>query len=687
MASLVMFLGSPKVTAAANVKRFIAEVRERHTAFGADLDFDADDWDVTPFVSTRGREFKTSLRFRKRKTKCKRGMRPRVMREPFRSFAKAFVRYHFGLRPWKGPTEWMGALRLLEEALARNGRAGVHQATVETFDRAAAVARKNYEGTTAYRAGARLAELARFLDEHFLVERTLQWRHPFKRPEKYTSRIGERFERRREAKLPSQADLDALAEAFKHATEVQDRIITSGAAVMLGNPCRISELLTLPVECEITAPLRQGGSSYGLRWWPAKGAAPQVKWIPAAMIDVVRRAVKTIRELTEPARRIADWYERSPSTLYLPERLAGLREKRYLTHEEVGQLIGGSDGKEFCYRHRLKPGPAGRRVTVAFKDVERALLSYLPRGFPVLDAETGLRFSQALFIVRRSEFRSYSAGLYECMCQRVSPQAFNAVLGAAAKFGHSSVFSRLGLNRPDGSPIRFTSHQFRHYVDTLAQKGGMEQLHIAKWSGRSEVAQNAQYDHESGPELLARLHGALGDDARWKGPLAEQSRRSPVSRAEFSRLAIPTAHTTDLGICIHDFTMSPCQLHLDCLRCTELVCIKGHAGKTEAIRRRLVEARQLLNSAASAMSKEEYGADRWVAHHAETVQRLEALVSILDDPRVATGTAVQVGGGSGAPSRIRSAAERAGLLAPGPSAAAVFGNERPQLKGRSDLES
>jgi hypothetical protein len=61
------------------------------------------------------------------------------------------------------------------------------------------------------------------------------------------------------------------------------------------------------------------------------------------------------------------------------------------------------------------------------------------------------------------------------------------------------------------------------------------------------------------------------------------------------------------------------------------------------------------------MSTEEFGADRWVAHHTETVARLEALIAILDDPSIAPGTPIQVGA-PGAPSRIRSAAVTRGLL-------------------------
>ena len=45
-----------------------------------------------------------------------------------------------------------------------------------------------------------------------------------------------------------------------------------------------------------------------------------------------------------------------------------------------------------------------------------------------------------------------------------------------------------------------------------------------------------------------------GDD-RLFGGLAELMSKTPVSRDEFMMLVFPTAHVTELGFCVHDFTM------------------------------------------------------------------------------------------------------------------------------------
>jgi hypothetical protein len=170
----------------------------------------------------------------------------------------------------------------------------------------------------------------------------------------------------------------------------------------------------------------------------------------------------------------------------------------------------------------------------------------------------------------------------------------------------------------------------------------MSQLDIAKWSGRKDIRQNAVYDHVSDRDVIAQLRDAVGDEYRMLGPLATLHRTTLIPRDEFARLKIPTAHTTEVGFCVHDYTMSPCQLHRDCLHCEELICIKGDAVKTAAIRRQHKETQALLVQAQAATAQQCAGANRWVEHQRETLERLDQLCKILDDPQVPEGTFIQL---------------------------------------------
>jgi len=102
----------------------------------------------------------------------------------------------------------------------------------------------------------------------------------------------------------SDDELEAIAAAFHKADSAREQVVTSILALLCCVPARIEEILDLPVNCDV---LLDPGSDYraGLRWWPKKGGAPQVKWVPDAMIPIARKALQRIKIHTSPARGLA----------------------------------------------------------------------------------------------------------------------------------------------------------------------------------------------------------------------------------------------------------------------------------------------------------------------------------------------------------------------------------------------
>lgn len=537
-------------------------------------------------------------------------------------------------------------MRAIEAALSENGAIPdpVHIDS-RLLNRAAQIVIDRFSAGAAYRVGQQLEMAGTFMAENQLTAVPVRWRNPIKRPSSAT-RVGKEFDQRREAKLPSTAALDALPRVFHSATEAVDVITSSVAAILLSAPDRISEVLVLPDACEVREPRKDKEDAYGLRWWPAKNARPTVKWLVPSMISVVQEALRKIRMVTAEARQIAQWYEQNPAQIYLASDVTHLRGQEWLSMSEVAQVIGLSDrsaGNTWCKTRMVKvemEGEGRKRAYVRFSDVEAAVLELLPRNFPVMDEATGLKYSEALFVVRKNELGA-QRGTYRCMIESVGIGQINTGLGSRIAHGHESIFSRFGFSEPDGSPIAITSHQFRHYLNTLAQVSDLSQLDIAKWSGRRDVRQNEAYDHVTPGQMLEKIRSAVGGDEMF-GPLGEISRKVMIRRDEFARLVIPTAHTTDFGYCVHDYTASPCQLHLDCIHCDDLVCVKGDVEKAEAMRQRLEEAQELMRKAEAAAGEGYSGSDRWIEHHRSTVDRLSQLSKIMGDPSVPEGAVIQL---------------------------------------------
>lgn len=644
MAEVILFRPKAELDSAANLAGFVSSCRNDLTVFGADLRFDDNVWDVTQSLGLKGRGNErarllfTSLGGMDNDSQV-------AMQEPFLAFSKAYLRYMHALRPTKVILFRLSALRTLEAVLAENGKKpDPIQINMGILNRAAQLLVDRYAGATAYRIGSQLEMLADFLSENRLTSVPISnWRSHIKRPGG-TDRVGKEFDERRESKLPSESALDALPKVFRLATEPVDVIISSVAAIMCSAPDRINEVLLLPENCEVRQKDGEGGEAYGLRWWPAKGAAPMIKWIVPSMVGVVQEAIAKIRVLTEPARSLARWYEERPNEVYLDNSLEHLRCKEWLSTAEVCSILGfayANNVGEWCKTNHVDDvGEVGERK-FRFADVQRAVVAMLPSTFPVLCDEVGLKFRDALLIVLVNQLHSKRA-TYPCMIEPISINQINTGLGTRVEHGFGSIFSRLGFTNSDGSPIKVTTHQFRHYLNTLAQGSGLSQLDIAKWSGRKDINQNAAYDHTTPAQRLQKIRDAVGDDGQMFGALADLPKRVLIPRDEFARLIVPTAHTTDLGFCVHDYAMSPCQLHADCINCQELVCVKGDEVKIERLRQTLNEARRLLDHAMEAVGEGYAGSDRWFERHKSAVERLSQLCTILDDPNVPPGAVVQL---------------------------------------------
>jgi hypothetical protein len=641
---LVMFSPRREVDAELNMQKFISLCRDELTVFGADLAFDEDAWDVTDAILLKAKGGRLRAVFSSWATVNEAS--PSPMAEPFLSFAKAYFRYQHSMRPTKVIGSRIAAMRALCAALEEHGTAVPTRVDVGTLNRASQLVAEGFSKDVAYRVGGQLEMLATFMDDNHLAALPLHWRNHLKRPSTDTGRVGKEFDARRDRMLPSAYALDSLARAFRAASESLDVVVTSAAALLCSSPDRVNEVLGLRAECEYSDRKPDGTTEYGLRFWPSKGAAPMLKRPVTLMRVVVEEALERLRDHTKEAREVAAWYEANQTSLFLPTHLSHLRKNLKITIAEVTDVLFATPPEKTTVRAWCKDnGVSIEKVDgewyVEFADLERAVVAKLPKNFPFADVETGLRYSEALFIVRRNELHETKT-TYRCIFDLVGQGVIATGLGNRSEFGFRSVFDRLGLFEPDGAPIIIRSHQFRHYLNTLAQAGGMSELDIAKWSGRKEIGQNSAYNQVSDRDVQARMKELVGDEGQSFGALVVQTRVNLVPRAKFAEMKIQAAHTTDFGFCAHDYAMSPCQLHLDCINCNDQVCLKGDECGEANVRSKYEETRVLLLEAEAAEADMAYGATHWVKHQQMALERLAQLIQIFDDRRVAIGAVIRL---------------------------------------------
>jgi len=642
MSALAQFSPTLEDGPAMNLEYFVAMCRNEVKALGKDLPFDADVWDVSDAVRIKSSNSVVSIVFEDWNAIRSRPSRP--MREPFKSFAKAYVRYQYAMKPNSQFGSLLVALRSLDAAIHEFDLDDqIWLCSSDVFNRAAALISERYSIAVAYHGGRQLEQLVRFMSEHKLVSVPADWRNPLPRAVD-RQRVGDEFDRMRERKLPSTAALNALAKLFHLVSAPRDQLIVSVVAILCSAPDRLNEVLHLPVNCEVDGKLAGSGEpTYGLRWFTSKDGAPMIKWIVQSMHEVVREALEKIRGITQQAREVAAWYEANPGKMFLPSDFEYLRQHEYVTTTEVGQMtfqeyLSPASVLQWLRLRNVQVIRRGRvKAHVKFKDLERVVVGMLPRGFPYVHKESGLRYSNALCTFFRNGLhpgRSQYVGVIDIL----EHGDIHSRLGSDPT---RSLFQRFDFTEDDGSEIRIRSHQFRHYLNTLAQAGGLSQLDIAKWSGRKQVKQNDAYDHMSDRDLIADMRSHISEVSLPSASVATRT-VAPYDRNQFTSLKLASAHTTDFGFCIHDFSMLPCQLHADCMNCDEQICLKGDLLREANIRKQLAETKQLLIAAARASADGDIGANRWQAQQARTLARLEELCALLDDPNIQVGSIIRL---------------------------------------------
>jgi hypothetical protein len=116
----------------------------------------------------------------------------------------------------------------------------------------------------------------------------------------------------------------------------------------------------------------------------------------------------------------------------------------------------------------------------------------LPEGFPWFDKDKGIKYSNALFSLNVNQFH----GNRGCLPVRHKPiNNFNNDLAPreALDGKHASIFDRHGYRAENGERVKLTSHQARHLLNTIAQRGGLSNWKLPSGrAGRCEAESNLQ---------------------------------------------------------------------------------------------------------------------------------------------------------------------------------------------------
>ena len=653
MGDLVHFVPRAERNAEENLAEFVRMAREDLVAFGAGGAWDEDHWRHQETVAV----FAT-------KTAPSDSYAFTPMADPFKEFAKAYVRYRYSHRPTKQLNWLINALRCVEAGLlSATGAAKIARLNGAVMDICAQKCREFYASDAVRcNTGREIQKLFDFLREKNLVPSLPAWKSPFKKPAILTEDLGPAGEAYRAAKLPSNAVMLMVADLFSQANDPESRYFSAIMILLMATPSRISEVLRLPVDCIQWEADEAGAQQMYLRWRAAKGKGAMKKWVVPAMHDVVKEAVQRLVEIGAPAREAARFaFERPGQFMRHPGCIVDTSEagSRPLLPDEFCAAVGLNpprrgrrrDGTQTWTGVKTEKGLAGliRQGATSYVDLANYVrLTYAGAHWPHIDPERTVRASEALCLHRDFEF--HRQFLVKNFSWRLPTRTEVLV-----RFGPEkglSLFERMGFKNVDGSSIKLTTHQPRHWLSTMSERAGMDDFTLAQWAGRAKVADNRHYDHRTPEERLDAAMEVV--PAEQPSMLERFKARQPVTYQELGIDRLGTAKATLYGMCVHDYAMVPCQKQRECMTCKEHVCIKGDHVTLERLERLEAQTEFLLQRAQQAHKDGDFGADRWVDNHKWKLAHVRTMRIALQSPQVPDGAVLSIPEGHD-PSAVRRA--------------------------------
>ena len=554
------------------------------------------------------------------------------MVEPYVSFAKAEVRLYaeasavslnvLGKR--------IAAHRILESVLRQTGSAlSPMDLTLRHFHLAEEAISQEFIGSNRYRSANVLQAVGRVIDSYGLSRTRIGYTNRISRPLD-GDELSEDGQRIGAEKMISPEALNRLAEISANPPVDETRLIIRIVDLMVLGGFRIGEVLTLPLNCwienrEATVVNPATGERLqpcGIVYAAEKVRDYRTKWLPQAGVEMARRAIDDLTRLCAPAREAAAWMEKNPGRL-MP--FGDFSADDSITDLEACARLGISNRN---FRGRIPVRETNREnnnlIYYRIGDIEAL---YLKRGGPVdvLVMPSGRRqsLSESLVVGLVNQFHGNRGTLSWLPCS-FKVGVFQDALSPSA--------SRIGLAKAilDGSH-RVKTHDVRHWLNTIADNGGLSDVDLAKWMGRKEISQNAVYKHGT---LVQRTNAAkeLILSGQTHGRLARIAAKIPLDqRKVFLDGSVEAVHNTSLGLCLHNFAASPCPDHHECLRgCGDYLRIKGDQDQRRALLELRANEIAALKGHQKALTEGFYGAGKWAKSSKEHLAGIDAALAIDD---------------------------------------------------------
>ena len=624
-----------------SLENFITFCRNKLTAFGSDC------WDNNQWRDTFNLH-NIQVRFSTDRVKST-SYQYEPLSEPFIDFAKAYIRYVYSQQPVRQLSRHLESLRMVEMALYNvKDNCDILQLDNLVINEVETLVLKKYKKDTesVNKLGYQLEKLFDFCRENGITPNLSLWNNPYKRPRDLTILLDERGKEYRSSKMPTDEEMMLVAKLFHDAPNLdkETEYYTAVMALLMVAPSRCSELMSLSVNCLEWEEDSLGNKQLGIRWIPAKNGKEGLKWVPSCMQDIIVEAVKRLTNISSLAREVAKFAEENPNILMLSNKeLAPSHSlyQKHLTKSEIAEVLD-IDSKNSCNTKWFKNLISENDGIITYEILGKFLYKKYTSKFnnwPYVDKHKSVKVSEALLLFRENEFHD-----------DFSPKSFSFVLPTVSQINDrfcysetrpkTSLWEKHCIGTSKGEFIRLPSHNARHWLSTKAERGGMDELTLANWAGRARVADNKAYDHRTEEEKSESARDLLiSEDI---SILDKIHLNLPVTYEDLGKDRIGITTVTEIGICEHDYAMSPCSRHGDCETCKELVCIKGLESSLGILKQREIQLTEQLSKAKEHHRIGVFGADRWISNLWWRLTHIKTKIKFLENSEIPNGSLLRM---------------------------------------------
>jgi len=507
------------------------------------------------------------------------------------------LRFHRDHQAVENQRNFISAAGYVAFEMAKQGLK-MFQLTPEFLNRACEQISEDYGAGTAYNLHKAVGEFAAHCDANGLCNVLLDYKYSGMRRPDNTGGVGHK---RLDDPETLTTDGDKLVDpkVFKIIGELYQNVpadhkyrfyvLVLTLLAMLGR--RFSEISLLPYQ---GMNRDDEGRAY-LKYFPRKASEGDVLtpcknlYLPTDVVKIVEAVVTELNQLCSAARETAAEMElaKGPNLDFLMD----ISNDQKLYQDDLKNLRVPSGALNangwirengFAFHEEEKISVQGGVYTAWFT-TKAGVIAYCNRDFhsnaiePIhIDQQGKKYYLKDMLLVRHL---GLSSGVYAhwiaTKCTHSMLTTFLRYFPAlAAEYASSSI------------DVDFTSHHFRHTLNTLLDEGGLSDLLQTEWFGRSNPRDTKAYQHTSREKraLLLREDIKAG---KVGGRLPEQIKVIPIHLQDAVLAArVHAVHDVGTGICVHNFVQTPCDRHLQCSAdCDDYVWAKADEGRKEELKR------------------------------------------------------------------------------------------------------